>query len=236
MTILCIDTATQVCSAAITVDGEPIASRIHREGANHAQLLPVYIEELLAELRQRHLSLDAVALSDGPGSYTGLRIGAATAKGLCYGLSIHLIPIHTTEVLCASYLRQRSGLTSDSEAVLCPMLDARRMEVYTALYDTAIHELTPIEAQVFDEVPTQSRESRASSPLLLFGDGAEKCAPYLPNATFVPDIVPDAAAMGHLAEDKLKAQEVIAGVNLAYYEPFYLKQFVAAQSHVKGLQ
>ena len=116
MTILSIDTSTRVCSAALSVDGTTIASRINREDGNHARQLPVFVDELLAELRQRGLSLDAVALSEGPGSYTGLRIGAGIAKGLCYGLHIPLIPIPTTEVLCAGAQKVLSPFTFNRRA------------------------------------------------------------------------------------------------------------------------
>lgn len=231
MTILCIETSTQVCSAAICVDGQSITSRINRVGGNHAKLLPVFIEELLTELRQRHATLDAVALSDGPGSYTGLRIGASTAKGISYGLNIPLIPIRTTEVLCATFLQQ-SQAADTNQTILCPMIDARRMEVYTACYNTAIQELTPITAQVISDSTHLAPHS------LYFGDGAAKCQPFLETdeVHLIPDIIPDAACMGALAEKKSHAQQMVVGKDLAYYEPFYLKQFVAAQSHVKGLQ
>ena len=235
MTILCIETSTIVCSAALVVDGEPVASRIDMTGGNHARLLPLFIEELLHDSLRHHLSIDAIALSDGPGSYTGLRIGAASAKGLCYGLSCPLVPIHSTEVLCASYLVMEQQ--TPSSAVLCPMIDARRMEVYTACYDTAIHEIVPISAQIIGS-STLPLSGSSSHPHFFFGDGATKCASFLESdyMHFTPGIVPDAAAMGHLAEERLATHQIIEGVKLAYYEPFYLKQFVAAQSHVKGLR
>ena len=125
MTILCSETSTSVCSAAICKDGEPIKQCICREGSNHARLLPLYIEELLSFAREQSFSIDAVALSEGPGSYTGLRIGTATAKGLCYGLNVPLIPVPTLEVL-----KVASGI---KEGILIPMIDARRMEVYTSV-------------------------------------------------------------------------------------------------------
>ena len=142
MTILCIETSTSVCSAAICKDGVPGKQCISYDGSNHARLLPRYIEELLSYAREQGLSIDAVALSEGPGSYTGLRIGASTAKGLCYGLNIPLIPVPTLEVLCEaakknlSSVSPKDGLYSVSEAVLVPMIDARRMEVYTAVFDS----------------------------------------------------------------------------------------------------
>jgi len=135
MTILCIETSTSVCSAAVCKDGALIKQCISYEGSNHARLLPSYIEELLSFTREQHLSLDAVALSEGPGSYTGLRIGTSTAKGLCYGLSVPLIPIPTLEVLCEA-ARQHSAFSIQNSDILIPMIDARRMEVYTAIFDS----------------------------------------------------------------------------------------------------
>ena len=130
MTILCIETSTSVCSAAICKDGAPIKQCICLEGSNHARLLPRYIEELLSFARAQQLSIDAVALSEGPGSYTGLRIGTSTAKGLCYGMDIPLIPVSTLAVLCEA-AKAQSPITNHPSAILVPMIDARRMEVYT---------------------------------------------------------------------------------------------------------
>ena len=230
MVVLSIETSTSVCSAAISVDGITKLSRINREGTNHAKMLPIYIKELLDEAATNGLKLDAVALSEGPGSYTGLRIGASTAKGLCYGLNIPLIPIATTEVLCAACTANDQLPMTNYR--LLPMLDARRMEVYT--------DWNGIRALIIDE--TTAAEIKASAtaeqPIYYFGDGAEKCKPLLEsdNVHFVADIVPDAAVMGKLAEQKFNEPTTRrTEQELAYYEPFYLKDFVAAPSHVKGL-
>ena len=238
MTILSIDTSTRVCSAAIAVDGKTIASRINREDGNHARQLPVFVDELLAELRSRKLSLDAVALSEGPGSYTGLRIGAGIAKGLCYGLNIPLVPIATTEVLCASLLTQKALL---QPCYLIPMIDARRMEVYTAFYrynDDRLTLQSAIEARVISSAADIDFGQSPDEPVYFFGDGAAKCEALIPSKTagFIDNIVPDAASMDSLALEHYKADSTRrTPTELAYYEPFYLKQFVAAQSHVKGL-
>lgn len=239
MVTLCIETSTNVCSAALTVGGVVVASRMDCEGANHARVLPVFVSQLLDEARQRQLTLEAVALSDGPGSYTGLRIGASTAKGLCYGLNIPLYPIRTTRVLCAAFAAQ-----SDHNSIfniqysifgLCPMLDARRMEVYTALYDLNLQPLTDIEARVIDA--DSFAEQLAEQHIIFFGNGADKCQTVIthPHAHFVTGILPDAQYMGVLAE-QMTADEAVTGTQLAYYEPFYLKEFQAAPSHVKGLK
>ena len=233
MTILSIETSTSVCSAALSMDGQTIASRINREGTNHARLLPVFVEQLLSELRERSLQLDAVALSEGPGSYTGLRIGASTAKGLCYGLNIPLVPIATTEVLCAAMMAKHS--VREGECLL-PMIDARRMEVYTALYQ--VQNGVPVLQNNITAKVIESAESLeyGSGRNLFFSDGAAKCQTLLTkNADFIDDIVPDAAVMGKLAEQHIRNDRVVEGKDIAYYEPFYLKEFIAAQSHVKGL-
>ena len=246
MTILCIETSTSVCSAAVCKDGKPLKQVINREGSNHARLLPLYIKELLAFTREQGLSLDAVALSEGPGSYTGLRIGTSTAKGLCYGLNIPLIPVPTLEVLCEAvrqnteYRNNRAeGLRIQSTDLLCPMIDARRMEVYTAVSGEGLAVsgakavVVENEESVFCQCNGLSSDSEA---VYYFGDGAAKCQAVFnkPNWHYIPDIVPEAQYVGVLAEQIINHQSSI--INIAYYEPFYLKDFIAAQSHVKGLK
>lgn len=235
MTILCIETSTSVCSAAICKDGVPGKQCISYDGSNHARLLPRYIEELLSYAREQGLSIDAVALSEGPGSYTGLRIGASTAKGLCYGLNIPLIPIPTLEVLCEA---AKKSLYSASEAVLIPMIDARRMEVYTKVDGETKAVVVENEESLFS--PSLLGEGRGAASYFYFGDGAEKCAKIFtkPNWHYVPNIVPEAQFMGALAEKIINHKSQITNhqsIDLAYYEPFYLKEFIAAPSHVKGL-
>ena len=267
MTILCIETSTSVCSAAICKDGAPVKQCINTEGSNHARLLPLYLDELLAYAREQGLVLDAIALSEGPGSYTGLRIGTSTAKGLCYGLNLPLIPVPTLEVLCEAAKSQLTILSPQGarlfdnsqliNSLLVPMIDARRMEVYTAIYDSQLRvdslELKETRARA---VVVESEESFSEESLYsvseqsersvrcqsegrsyyYFGDGAAKCQSVLTseNWHYLPGIVPEAQYMGALAESS--RQSAISGQQLAYYEPFYLKEFVAAQSHVKGLK
>ena len=265
MTILCIETSTSVCSAAICKDGVPGKQCISYDGSNHARLLPRYIEKLLSYAREQGLSIDAVALSEGPGSYTGLRIGASTAKGLCYGLNIPLIPVPTLEVLCEAAKKNLSSVSeqgerSVSEAVLVPMIDARRMEVYTAVFDSESkeesrkskddraravvveNEESLLCQQAQPAVCALSAEGGLSAQrsYYYFGDGAEKCAKIFtkPNWHYVPNIVPEAQFMGALAEQIINHKSQITNhksTDLAYYEPFYLKEFIAAPSHVKGL-
>ena len=225
MTILCIETSTSVCSAAILRDGVPIKHMINKEGSNPARLLPLFIEQLLQLAQEKGLRIDAVALSEGPGSYTGLRIGTSMAKGLCYGLNVPLIPIPTLEVLCEA-AKQSTEYRVQSTDLLCPMIDARRMEIYTMINGET------------KAVVVENEDSLMSEGVNVyyFGDGAEKCSRVFTkeNWHFIPDIVPEAQYVGVLAESG-KWKEV-SGEKIAYYEPFYLKEFVAAQSHVKGLK
>ena len=227
MTILCIETSTNCCSAAICQDGVVVANRENFAGANHASELPVFIEQLLAEAQANAWILDAVALSQGPGSYTGLRIGTSIAKGICYGLNIPLIPVDTLKILCAAIAEE-----APSDALLCPMLDARRMEVYTALYTQTLEQQSNVVAKVIDE--ESFAEELRNRNIYFFGNGAEKCQSVIAsaNAHFVAEILPQAKYMGKLAEQTLSLNIK----EMAYYEPFYLKEFVPAPSHVKGLK
>jgi tRNA threonylcarbamoyladenosine biosynthesis protein TsaB len=237
MTILCIETSTSVCSAAICKDGEPIKQCVHYEGSNHARLLPLYIEDLLQYVRENGLTIDAVALSEGPGSYTGLRIGTSTAKGICYGLNIPLIPVPTLDILCEAAREKVScihaQLQTADPAVLVPMIDARRMEVYTKELRDKGQSTKENNARA---VVVENEESLSciNAQCYYFGDGAEKCSRVFtkPNWHYIAGIVPEARYMGALVENK----KIISGADLAYYEPFYLKEFIAAPSHVKGLK
>ncbi|MBR1877547.1 MAG: tRNA (adenosine(37)-N6)-threonylcarbamoyltransferase complex dimerization subunit type 1 TsaB [Paludibacteraceae bacterium] len=240
MTILCIETSTSVCSAALWKDGAVVEQLISREGGNHAKLLPRYIEQLLMHrenpdktpIKPRE-TIDALAISEGPGSYTGLRIGTSTAKGLCYGMNVPLIAIPTLEILCSAAKAQNPDI--NGRTLLLPMIDARRMEVYTAVYDTNLVPKTDVRAAIMDENAKEQLSDKEE--VCYFGDGAAKCQTILdsPNYRFIPEIVPEAQYMGILAEQRLKQGEALPMDKIAYYEPFYLKEFVAAQSHVKGL-
>ncbi len=249
MTILCIETSTSVCSVAICKDGAPIKQCINYTGSNHARLLPLYIQESLDFAREQGLPIEAIALSEGPGSYTGLRIGTATAKGLCYGLNVPLIPVPTLQILCQAAKEKIINHKFEiNNSILVPMIDARRMEVYTAVYDSREMnveslKLKEVRAVVVENeesllAPSLSGEGRGEASVYYFGDGAAKCQEVLtkPNWHFIPDIVPEAQYMGVLAEQITNQQSPITNHQLAYYEPFYLKEFVAAQSHVKGLK
>ncbi len=225
MNILNIETSTTVCSAAITRDGEPIFVRVNKDGQNHARMLPLFIQELLTEAQQQGITLHAVALSQGPGSYTGLRIGTATAKGICYGLNIPLIPLDTLQILCAA---AESHIPHSARII--PMLDARRMEVYCAQYDATGNRLTNIEAKVIDE--HSFADVLDAHQVSFFGDGSAKCKAIIthPNAHFIDGIVPLAEHMGRLAEAAYQAQRF---ADVAYFDPFYLKEYQATISKNK---
>lgn len=223
MAILSIETSTKVCSAALSEGAKVYEQLISRENSNHAVLLPEYIESLTVYAREHQLKIDAVALSGGPGSYTGLRIGASMAKGICYGMNVPLIPIDTTLVIAAAMQEK-----VPEDALLCPMIDARRMEVYTALYNSRLDMVKPIEAHIVENAEWLLETGK---DVYYAGDGAAKCQDILhyDQLHLVTDIVPEARYMGILAETANKIN------NIAYYEPFYLKEFIAAPSHVKGL-
>lgn len=224
MIILNIETSTRVCSAAVT-SGEEVVYACRKDDGNHAHDLPLFIDELLLKAAADNLRIEAVALSQGPGSYTGLRIGTATAKGLCYGLNVPLLPVDTLQLLAATAVR-KNHIADD--ALLCPMIDARRMEVYCALYDRNLDQMTDIQAKVISE--NSFAEELALQPVCFFGNGALKCKQVIqhPNAVFLPAIEADAAFMGGLAEQVWKKEKK---ADVAYFEPFYLKDFHATISH-----
>ena len=221
--ILHIETSTDVCSVAVSQDGASIFSKEDFKGPSHATELGVFVDEALSFADSHAIPVDAVAVSCGPGSYTGLRIGVSMAKGICYGRSIPLIGLPTLEVMCVPVLLFRD---LPEDALLCPMIDARRMEVYAAVYDRALRVKREIGADIVDE--NSYSDFLAERPVYFFGNGAAKCKDKLqhPNARFLDDIHPLAKWMFPLAE-KAMAQGKFDDV--AYFEPFYLKEFVASK-------
>jgi tRNA threonylcarbamoyladenosine biosynthesis protein TsaB len=218
MTILNIETSTSVCSIAISNNGKCIFKKSNFEGMNHAALLSGFVAESLEMLKKESITLDAIAISSGPGSYTGLRIGTSTAKGLCFGLDIPLISLSTLEIMTTDAVLK----VNNDEYIFCPMIDARRMEVYTALYDIKLNTLQDINAKIIDN--KSFNEYLETGKLCFFGNGADKCKDIIthPNALFIDQIHPLAENMIVLAE---KAYRNDNFVNLTYYEPFYLKEF-----------
>ncbi len=221
--ILHVETSTKVCSVAVTEDGAVLFEKADFKGPSHAVQLGTFVDEALSYVDNHGIPFDAVAVSCGPGSYTGLRIGVSMAKGICYGRELKLIAIPTLEVLCVPVLLYHE---LPEDALLCPMIDARRMEVYAAIYDRALHAVRPISADIIDE--NSYKEFLENHPVYFFGDGADKCKDKIthPNAHFLSDIVPLAKNMGPLAE---KAVAVGRYEDVAYFEPFYLKEFVASK-------
>ncbi|MBQ9286728.1 MAG: tRNA (adenosine(37)-N6)-threonylcarbamoyltransferase complex dimerization subunit type 1 TsaB [Bacteroidaceae bacterium] len=222
--ILHIETSTKVCSVAVTEDAHVIFEQVDLDGPNHATRCGVFVEEALSFAESHAIPLDAVAVSEGPGSYTGLRIGASMAKGVAYGRGVPLVAVSTLELLCVPLLLYRDDIPS--EALFVPMIDARRMEVYAAVYDRALRPLRPVQADIV-EADTY-REWLDRGPVCFFGDGAEKCKGVIthPNALFIPDIVPLAKHMYPLAARALQKGEL---ADVAYFEPFYLKDFIATK-------
>lgn len=223
--ILHIETSTQVCSVALSQDGVCLHEETDYEGPSHAQVLAGYVAEALSFADSHAIPLDAVAVSKGPGSYTGLRIGVSEAKGVAYGRDAKLLSVPTLKLLTVPLLLGHEELPED--ALLCPMIDARRMEVYCAVYDRALHEVVPTHAKVVSE--DSFKELLEKRPVYFMGNGADKCTEVLthPNAHIIKGVKPLARHMIPLAEMALARGEV---EDTAYFEPFYLKEFVATKS------
>jgi tRNA threonylcarbamoyladenosine biosynthesis protein TsaB len=219
--ILHIETSTEACSVAVSEDGWNEFKVADLKGPQHAVQLGVFVDEALSFVDSHGMVLDAVAVSCGPGSYTGLRIGTSFVKGLCFGANVPVITLPTLQILTQEALLQ--GINIPADAYLCPMIDARRMEVYTAVYGTQAQEITPAWPEIVTET---SYTTYLNCPTYFFGNGAAKCQNTLthPNAHFIPNIQPSATAMMLLAE---KAYNNQAFADTAYFEPFYLKEFMA---------
>ena len=219
--ILHIETSTAVCSVAVSEDSQVIFQQEDHSGPNHAERLGSMVDEALSFTDNHAIPFDAVAVSCGPGSYTGLRIGVSMAKGICYGRDLKLIAVPTLELLCVPVLLRE---LAEDEALLCPMLDARRMEVYAGIYDRALRPVREVQADVVDaETYKAFLDER---PVYFFGNGAKKCMKSInhPNARLIEGIEPLAKWMQPLAERRLLQGQT---EDVAYFVPFYLKDFVA---------
>ncbi len=219
--ILHIDTSTSVCSVAVSEDGACIYHEEDLTGQHHAELLGTYVDQALSFIDSHAIPLDAVAVSSGPGSYTGLRIGVSMAKGICYALGIPLLSVPTLQLLTVPVLL---GRELEDDALLCPMIDARRMEVYAAVYDRALHEVRGTQADIVDA--DTYKEWLDQHPVYFMGNGADKCREVIqhPNARWIDGILPLAKNMFPLAEQRLLRGQT---EDVAYFVPFYLKDFVA---------
>ncbi|KQX12106.1 tRNA (adenosine(37)-N6)-threonylcarbamoyltransferase complex dimerization subunit type 1 TsaB [Flavobacterium sp. Root420] len=215
--ILNIETATKNCSVAIAKNGETILCKeIAEEGYSHAEKLHVFIEEAIAEAGITVQDLTAIAVSQGPGSYTGLRIGVSAAKGLCFALNIPLIAVDTLKTLASQ--------AKVSEGKIIPMLDARRMEVYSEIFNANLE----VEREIQAEVITEDSFAAYTDVIYFVGDCADKCKPILTkdNFIFLEDIkYPSASAMSKISFDKYQISDT---VDVAYFEPYYLKDFMMA--------
>ena len=220
--ILNIETSTDVCPVAISDSGQVIFNKEDHSGPNHAVKLGVYVDEALDFLDSHGLPLEAVAVSCGPGSYTGLRIGVSMAKGICYGRGVKLIAVPTLELMAVPVLLGEHPEQED--ALIVPMLDARRMEVYAEVLDRALRVVRPIQADIVDA--DTYKEYLDQHPVYFFGNGAAKCMETInhPNAHLVEGIEPLAKNMAPLAEKRFVEGKF---EDVAYFVPFYLKDFVA---------
>lgn len=221
--IINLETATTVCSVALAKDGQLLFVKEINGDYTHAENLTRFIDTVLEETGYTLKQLDAISISKGPGSYTGLRIGVSTAKGLCYSLNKPLIAINTLQH-SASACSLRYGEKND---LFCPMIDARRMEVYCAIYDKNNRCIRATAAEIIDE--QAFHELLKKQVIYFFGDGAEKCKPVLsqnPNAVFIDHLYPSAANMIGLSEQAYTQQQF---EDVAYFEPFYLKDFIAGK-------
>ena len=235
--ILCLETATPSCSVALVHNGEVLACEEDPKGQNHSEKITLFIDSVMKKAGISYDQLDAVAVSMGPGSYTGLRIGVSTAKGICYAVSKPLIAVETLEAMAyggkvvISSEVEKSSLNGN--IMLVPAIDARRMEVYAAIFDGNINKIKDTEAVIIDE--NSFADLKKDHHLYLFGDGADKCADLFANddkITVIKEFYCSAKYMNTIAQQKFNNSEF---VDVAYFEPFYLKDFVPGTPTVKGL-
>ena len=217
--IIHIETSTKVCSVVLSSDNKILFNKEDYGGFSHAELLGVFVFDAFRYAKEHDIKIDATAVSAGPGSYTGLRIGVSEAKGLCYGLDIPLIALSSLDIMAHQVIQ--SGMKADA---YCPMIDARRMEVYSAIYDGNMKKIKEVSADVIDE--NSYLEIISKRKTCFFGDGSIKCKNRItsPDVIFLDNIYPLASGMVDLAEKKYEQKEF---VDLAYFEPFYLKEFMA---------
>jgi tRNA threonylcarbamoyladenosine biosynthesis protein TsaB len=219
--ILNIETATEICSVSLAENGKTIALKEDTEGQQHARILTIMIDEIFKESNISIKQLGAVAVSMGPGSYTGLRIGVSVAKGIAYAANIPLIAVNTLQSMTWGILKKEEF---DSSTWYCPMIDARRMEVYTAFFDSGNTMQQEIRAEIIDEKTFQDLLSKRK--IVFFGNGAAKCQDSIrsANAHFIEGAACSAQYMSELSFEAFQKKQF---VDVAYFEPFYLKDFVA---------
>lgn len=223
--ILNIETSTDVCSVALTSEGQVLDHRENYDGQTHATLLSQYVQEMLQYARTRDITLDAIAVSIGPGSYTGLRIGLSEAKGLAFGLNVPLIGVNTLQLLVVSTMFNH--FIDEEKVLYVPMIDARRMEVYTAAYNAALEPVLEPQAMILDEQSLVDLNQQGYT-LVLMANGSDKAHQVLTRdgVRFVAGIKPVAVDMMALAEKSFREQRFI---DVAYSTPLYLKEFQATK-------
>jgi tRNA threonylcarbamoyladenosine biosynthesis protein TsaB len=225
--ILNIETATSLCSVALCKDGRVIAQRESYQEKSHASQLTVFIQDVFSDSQLAIRDIDAVAVGKGPGSYTGLRIGVSTAKGICYGINKPLISVSTMEVLCQVARQQKNPSIAEillnPDTLLCPMIDARRMEVFTCVYSISGVELEPVSAKIIDAESFPGLLHRHN--MIFFGSGMKKCRELLAGqrSYFIEDLFPHASGLAQVAEMRFSNALF---EDTAYFEPFYLKDFL----------
>ncbi len=232
--ILNIETSTSVCSVVLSIDGEVVSIQESHTKNSHAEQISLFSQKVISDAGLKFSDLDAVSVSKGPGSYTGLRIGVSTAKGYCYGLDIPLISVSTLSAMAAGMKNSLKYEDDANNTLFCPMIDARRMEVYTALFSERLEEIEKVSAKIIDN--ESFTEQLTMHKLVFAGDGASKCKEVLnhqPNAIFYDDFYPSATYLCKIAEQKYLDQDF---ENTAYFEPYYLKEFIAGKPRVKGLR
>lgn len=223
--ILNIETATTVCSVSLAKDGKLLSLKEQNGDYSHAENLTVFIEDVLKQAKTNISEIDAIAVSKGPGSYTGLRIGVSTAKGLCYSLEKPLIAVDTLKYMAIAVSQQPT--TNNQQILCCPMLDARRMEVYCAIYNSEGNVVKETAAEIIDE--HSFADILKTNKIVFFGDGSAKCKETFSknsNAVFMDNVVPSAKDMIALSEKAFAEKQF---EDVAYFEPYYLKDFVAGK-------
>jgi tRNA threonylcarbamoyladenosine biosynthesis protein TsaB len=228
--ILNIETATTVCSVSLAQDGKTIAVREQNGAYSHAENLTVFIQDVFLKSDFKLKDVDAIAISMGPGSYTGLRIGVSVAKGLCYSLDKPLIAVNTLQHLALSVSLKKNSSLNQKNELFCPMIDARRMEVYYSIFDGANNEVVPIGAEIITE--NSFADLLKENNIYFFGNGTAKCKEMLShhkNVFFIDDIALSANTMSSLSHDSFKNNLF---EDVAHFEPFYLKDFLIKKSQL----
>ncbi|MFC2101214.1 tRNA (adenosine(37)-N6)-threonylcarbamoyltransferase complex dimerization subunit type 1 TsaB [Bacteroidota bacterium] len=231
--ILSLETATSVCSVALAENDNLLSIRETHIKNSHSELITVFIDEVLKDSEIDVKSLDAVAVSKGPGSYTGLRIGVSTAKGLCYALDIPLLAINTLKSMAWGAAVALTEYPDKDQILLIPMIDARRMEVYSAIYDMQNNEIRETKAEIINDSSFDNYLGKYE--IILFGNGASKCKELFnskSNLNILDEFHPSSKYMIHSANNSFKLKQF---EDVAYFEPFYLKDFIAGKPNVKGL-